>query len=42
VSKKIIIKEYLNASNFFLDNSKTKYLNALLDKISKEIRKINE
>ena len=42
VSKNIIIKEYLNASNFFLDNSKTKYLNALLDKISKEIRKINE
>ena len=42
VSKKIIIKEYLNASNFFLDDSKTKYLNVLLDKISKEIRKINE
>ncbi len=42
IAKNIIIKEYLNASNFFLDNSKTKYLNALLDKISKEIRKINE
>ena len=39
---KIIIKEYLNASNFFIDNSKTKYLNALLDKISKEVRKTNE
>ena len=37
-SIKIIIKEYLNASNFFLDNSQTKYLNALLDKISKKIR----
>ena len=37
-SSKIIIKEYLNASNFFLDNSQTKYLNALLDKISKKIR----
>ena len=35
---KIIIKEYLNASNFFLNNSQTKYLNALLDKISKLIR----
>ena len=35
---KIIIKEYLNASNFFIDNSQTKYLNALLDKISKKIR----
>ena len=38
-SKKIIIKEYLNASNFFLEISQTKYLNALLDKISKKIRK---
>ena len=38
ISSKIIIKEYLNASNFFLDNSQTKYLNALLDKISKKIR----
>ncbi len=40
--RKIIIKEYLNASNFFLDVSQTKYLNAILDKISKKIRKINE
>ena len=38
VSTKIIIKEYLNASNFFLEDSQTKYLNALLDKISKQIR----
>ena len=37
-STKIIIKEYLNASNFFLEDSQTKYLNALLDKISKKIR----
>jgi len=37
-SVKIIIKEYLNASNFFLDNSQTKYLNALLDNIAKKIR----
>ena len=37
-SSKIIIKEYLNASNFFLDESQTKYLNALLDKISKKVR----
>ena len=34
----IIIKEYLNASNYFIDDSQTKYLNALLDKISKKIR----
>tara|TARA_B100000686_G_scaffold221243_1_gene228341 strand:- start:497 stop:901 length:405 start_codon:yes stop_codon:yes gene_type:complete len=40
-SSKIIIKEYLDASNFFLDNSQTKYLNALLDKISKKIRTTN-
>ena len=40
-SIKIIIKEYLNASNFFIENSQTKYLNALLDKISKKIRVSN-
>ena len=34
----IIIKEYLNASNLFIEDSQTKYLNALLDKISKKIR----
>jgi len=41
-SVKIIIKEYLNASNFFINDSQTKYLNALLDKISKKIRTSNE
>ena len=35
---KIIIKEYLNASNFFLNNGQTKYLNALLDNIGKKLR----
>tara|TARA_B100001173_G_scaffold149751_1_gene129862 strand:- start:6 stop:410 length:405 start_codon:yes stop_codon:yes gene_type:complete len=34
----IIIKEYLKASNYFIEDSQTKYLNALLDKISKKIR----
>jgi transcription antitermination protein NusB len=38
ISSKIIIKEYLNASNFFLEDSQTKYLNAILDKIAKKIR----
>ena len=38
VSINIIIKEYLNASNFFIDNSQTKYLNALLDTLAKKIR----
>ena len=40
-SSKIIIKEYLNASNFFLDNSQTKYLNALLDNVAKKLRSTN-
>ena len=42
ISINIIIKEYLNSSNFFLEDSQTKYLNALLDKISKKIRTSNE
>ena len=41
VSIKIIIKEYLNASNFFLDNSQIKYLNALLDNVAKRLRYSN-
>jgi|TARA_B110000003_G_C16157043_1_gene342019 transcription antitermination protein NusB len=41
ISTKIIIKEYLNASNFFLEDSQTKYLNAILDKIAKKIRNTN-
>ena len=38
---KIIIKEYLDASNFFLNESQTKYLNALLDNIGKKLRSSN-
>ncbi len=38
LSIKIIIKEYLDASNFFINNTQTKYLNALLDNIAKKIR----
>ena len=34
----IIIKEYLDSSNFFLEDSQTKYLNALLDNIGKKLR----
>ena len=41
LSIKIIIKEYLNASNFFLDDSQTKYLNALLDNAAKKLRSTN-
>ncbi len=39
VSKKIIIKEYLNVSNFFLNSSQTKYLNAILDTLAKSLSK---
>tara|TARA_Y100000816_G_C26052460_1_gene551977 strand:- start:565 stop:969 length:405 start_codon:yes stop_codon:yes gene_type:complete len=41
-SIKIIINEYLKASNYFIDDSQTKFLNALLDKVSKKIRISNE
>ena len=39
LSRKIIIIEYLDVSNFFLHNSQTKYLNAILDKLAKKISK---
>ena len=42
LSLNIIIKEYLNASNFFLEYSQTKYLNALIDKLGKNLRSKNE
>ena len=38
----IIIKEYLNASNFFISDNQTKYLNALLHNIAKKLRSSNE
>ena len=41
VSINIIIKEYLDSSNFFLNNDQTKYLNALLDNIGKKLRSKN-
>ena len=37
--KKVIINEYLSASEHFLEKIQIGYLNAILDKISKEIRK---
>ena len=36
--KKVIISEYLKASEFFLEIAQIKYLNAILDKISNIIR----
>ena len=41
LSINIIIKEYLNSSNFFLQDSQTKYLNALLDDLGKKLRSNN-
>ena len=38
----IIINEYLNTAKLFVNSSQTKFLNALLDKISKKIRDYNE
>ena len=38
-SKKVIISEYLKTSHFFLEKAQTKYLNAILDKLSVLIRK---
>ena len=37
--KKVIISEYLLVSEFFLEKVQIGYLNAILDKISKELRK---
>ena len=37
--KKVIINEYLSASEHFLEKIQIGYLNAILDKISKELRK---
>ena len=35
---KIIIKEYLDASNYFLNPSQIKYLHSIIDKLEKNIR----
>jgi len=37
--KKVIISEYLLASEYFLEKIQIGYLNAILDKISRELRK---
>ena len=37
--KKVIINEYLLVSEFFLERAQIGYLNAILDKLSNEIRK---
>ena len=35
---KVIISEYLKASEYFLEKAQIKYLNVILDKISKKVR----
>jgi len=35
---KVIISEYIKTSEYFLEQAQIKYLNAILDKISKKIR----
>ena len=37
--KNVVISEYVKASEFFLEKSQISYLNAILDKLSKFIRK---
>ena len=39
IPKKVIINEYLLASEYFLEKIQIGYLNAILDKISKKLRK---
>ena len=39
--KKVIISEYLKTSEYFLEKGQIKYLNAILDKISTNIRQKN-
>tara|TARA_Y100000590_G_scaffold240719_1_gene270716 strand:- start:7028 stop:7429 length:402 start_codon:yes stop_codon:yes gene_type:complete len=39
---KVVITEYLKVSDFFLDEGKKKYLNAILDKVSKKSRTLTD
>ena len=41
LSLNIIIKEYLNSSNFFLEDSQTKYLKCFIDNVGKKLRSTN-
>ena len=39
IPTKVVISEYLSVSEYFLEKIQIGYLNAILDKISKQIRK---
>ena len=38
---KVIINEYVKTSEFFLEKAQIKFVNAILDKVAKNIRKSN-
>ncbi len=38
---KVVVSEYVKISDFFLENAHKGYLNAVLDKVSKNVRKDN-
>ena len=38
----VIVSEYVKISDFFLESAHKAYLNAILDKISKNVRKDSE
>ena len=38
----VIVSEYVKISDFFLETAHKGYLNAILDKVSKNVRKNNE
>ena len=40
VPVKVVISEYLKASDFFIENTQKSYLNVILDKASKMVKKI--
>ncbi len=39
IPKNVVISEYVHASEYFLEKAQISYLNAILDKLSKLIRK---
>ena len=38
---KVVVSEYVKISDFFLESAHKGYLNAILDKVSKNVRKDN-
>ena len=40
IPKNVVISEYVKASEFFLEKAQINYLNAILDKLAKLIRKV--